>query len=94
MSDVLASIEFDGDGFMADPAAWTEEVAAAIAEREGLELTDRHWIVINFARKEFEANGDAPTLRRITKTTDVNTKEIYALFPLGTSNDLTITFWC
>ena len=83
MSDVLASIEFDGDGFMVDASAWTEEVAAAIAEREGLELTDRHWVVINFARKEFDANGDAPTLRRITKTTDVNTKEIYALFPGG-----------
>jgi tRNA 2-thiouridine synthesizing protein E len=83
MSDVLASVEFDADGFMVDPNAWTEEIGKAIAAREGLELNDRHWVVINFARDEFKSKGEAPTLRRITKTTDVNTKEIYALFPGG-----------
>jgi tRNA 2-thiouridine synthesizing protein E len=83
MSDVLTNVEFDDDGFMVDASAWTEDIAAAIAEREGLELNDRHWVVIKFARQEFDANGEAPTLRRITKTTDVNTKEIYALFPGG-----------
>ena len=79
----LEGVAFDPDGFMADPHAWTPEIAEAIAEREGLELTERHWVVINFARDEFTANGEAPTLRRITKTTDVDTKEIYALFPGG-----------
>lgn len=83
MPKTLESVAFDSDGFMTDPHAWTPEIAEAIAEREGLELTDRHWVVINFARNEFEANGEAPTLRRITKTTDVDTKEIYALFPGG-----------
>ena len=81
--DILTSIEFDDEGFMSDPAAWTPEIASAIAAREGISLTDRHWIVINFARAEFEANGEAPTLRRITKQTDVNTKELYQLFPGG-----------
>ena len=80
---ILESVEFDEDGFMADPHAWTPEIGEAIASREGLDLTERHWVVINFARQEFEANGEAPTLRRITKTTDVNTKELYALFPGG-----------
>jgi len=83
MSDVLASVKFDSEGFMVDPNAWTEEIGKAIAARESLTLTDRHWVVINYARGEFKANGQSPTLRSITKNTDVSTKEIYALFPGG-----------
>lgn len=83
LTNLLESVSFDDEGYMTDPNAWNEDIAAAIAARENLELTERHWIVIRFAREEFAANGDAPTLRRITKTTDVNTKELYALFPGG-----------
>ena len=82
-ASVLDTVEFDDDGFMVDANAWTPEIAQAIAEDKGITLTDRHWIVINFARKEFEDNGEPPTLRRITKRTEVNTKEIYQLFPGG-----------
>lgn len=82
-TDVLNAVEFDSDGYMVDPNAWTPEIAEAIAAMLGLTLTERHWVVINFARQEFETNGEAPTLRRITKQTDVNTKELYQLFPGG-----------
>jgi tRNA 2-thiouridine synthesizing protein E len=81
--DVLETIEFDDEGFMADPHAWTPEIASEIADVLGIELNDRHWIVIYFNRKDFEETGEAPTLRRITKNTDVTTKEIYKLFPGG-----------
>ena len=80
---LLDTVKFDGEGFMTDPHAWTPEIGEAIAQSLGLKLNDRHWIVINFARKEFETNGQPPTLRRITKTTPVDTKEIYQLFPGG-----------
>ena len=81
--EILETIERNAEGFMIDPNAWTEEIARALALEEGLELTDRHWIVINYARAEFAKNGEAPTLRRITKQTDVGMKEIYQLFPDG-----------
>lgn len=68
---------------MVDPKAWNKEIAEAIAGRESIALTDRHWVVINYARNEFDTKGEAPTLRSITKNTDVSTKEIYALFPGG-----------
>lgn len=80
---VLQGVEFDDEGFMVNPSAWTPEIAEAIAEAIGLNLTERHWVVINFNRKEFEETGEPPTLRRITKKTDVNTKELYKLFPGG-----------
>jgi tRNA 2-thiouridine synthesizing protein E len=80
---ILDTVEIDGDGFLVDPNAWSPEIGEAIAEKEGIALTDRHWVVINFARSEFETNGEPPTLRRITKRTDVNTKELYSLVPGG-----------
>jgi tRNA 2-thiouridine synthesizing protein E len=80
---VLDNIEFDEQGFMADANAWNEDIAYALAADEGVTLTDRHWVVVNYARKEFAENGDAPTIRRITRFTDVNTKELYELFPNG-----------
>ena len=80
---ILENVKFDGEGFMTDPQAWTPEIGQAIAQAEGISLTDRHWLVINFARKEFENTGQPPTLRRITKSTPVDTKEIYQLFPGG-----------
>jgi len=80
---VLEQVEFDEEGFLTNPDDWNRDLAKAIAEREGLELTDRHWVVIEFNRTSFAENGEAPTLRRITKLTDVNTKELYALFPGG-----------
>ena len=82
-ANILETVEFDDDGYMADPNAWTPEIGQAIADRIDIELTDRHWIVINFARQQFDENGEAPTLRRISKQTEVKTKELYALFPGG-----------
>ena len=81
--DILDTVEFDDDGFMVDASAWTKEVGEAIADALEVELTDRHWQVIDFARADFEELGEPPTLRRITKQTDVDMKEIYQLFPDG-----------
>jgi tRNA 2-thiouridine synthesizing protein E len=81
--DILDMVDFDDDGFMVDESAWTKEIGEAIAEALEVELTDRHWVVINFAREDFEKNGEPPTLRRITKQTGVGMKEIYQLFPDG-----------
>ncbi len=83
LSPILETVDFDEEGFIKDPNAWTPEIAEAIAEAIGLQLTDRHWVVINFNRKDFQENGEPPTLRRITKQTDVDTKELYQLFPGG-----------
>lgn len=82
-TSILDNVQFDQDGFMVDPRAWNKDIAEAIAAKLGITLTERHWIVINFARQEFEATGQPPTLRRITKATPVDTKEIYQLFPGG-----------
>jgi tRNA 2-thiouridine synthesizing protein E len=76
-------VQVNDEGFMTDPSEWTREIAVAIAAEEGIpELTDAHWQVIEWSRREAK-NGKSPTLRQITTGTGVNTKQIFALFPKG-----------
>lgn len=77
-------IAFDEDGFMANAQEWDEQVAEALAADLGITpLSESHWKVIHFCREDFATQGDAPTLRRITKVGGVPTKELYQLFPKG-----------
>ena len=77
-------LELDADGHLKNLNDWDKEVAQEFAKLEGLkELNERHWIVINYMRKAFQENGDAPSIRKLTKESGVDTKELYALFPKG-----------
>lgn len=77
-------IQFDEQGFMSDYTEWDKDIAVELASEIGINpLTDRHWQVIEFCRSDFETQGDAPTLRRITQQAEVPTKELYQLFPKG-----------
>ena len=78
------TIEFDEDGFMANAQEWNEQVAEALAADLGITpLSAGHWKVIRLCREDYAVQGDAPTLRRITKVGGVPTKELYQLFPKG-----------
>ncbi len=78
------AIELDADGHLAHRGDWNEEVARALATQEGIpELTPQHWTVINFMRAVFDKEGDAPSIRRLTKESGVDTKTLYQLFPKG-----------
>ena len=78
------SVDFNEENFMTDHTQWTDEVALAIAKEEGIdELTDRHFMVLNFMRKEYEEKGTGPSLRKLKNESGVQTKELYQLFPKG-----------
>ena len=77
-------LELDEDSHLKNLNDWDKEVAKEFAKLEGIEeLNERHWIVIEFMRKEFLEKGDAPSIRKLTKESGVDTKELYALFPKG-----------
>ena len=76
-------VEVDAEGYLVNPQDWTPEIAEAFAKEEGIELTDRHWEVINFVRKFYEERGQSPTIRQITTGSGVPTKELFKLFPGG-----------
>ncbi len=77
-------IDVDEDGFIQDPDLWTEALAAAIARTEDVdELTEDHWIVINYLRDYYKQFGIAPMIRKLCKETGFQLKYIYELFPSG-----------
>ena len=47
-------------GFLSDPGQWSPDVASALAEAEGIRLTDAHWAVLNAIRAFYEEN-EVPT---------------------------------
>ncbi|MCA9965170.1 MAG: TusE/DsrC/DsvC family sulfur relay protein [Anaerolineales bacterium] len=77
------TVDFDEQGFMSNPTQWDKTVAEALADEIGIDLTERHWQVIEFCRSDYQSQGDAPTMRRITQQAGVPTKELYQLFPKG-----------
>jgi len=69
---------------MLNPSQWTEDIAAEIAAAEGIPvLTEDHWKVIRFMRKDFEERGQIPTIRRIKNAGGVPVQDLYKLFPDG-----------
>ena len=78
------TVEVNDEGFLLDSSQWTREVAEAIAEEVGIgPLGDKHWQVIEFCRKDADEQGQPPGLRRISKLSGINMKELYQLFPKG-----------
>jgi len=79
------SVDLSEEGFLADPAVWTQAVAEALARKEeGIEsLTEKHWAVIHFIREHYLEKGMAPMVRLMCKSTGLPLKDIYALFPSG-----------
>ena len=49
----------------------------------GIELTERHWLVIDYMRNTYLETGQAPTIRSLGKQSGVPVKELYQLFPKG-----------
>ncbi len=77
-------IDVDEDGFIQDPACWTEEIAVAIAQTEDVtDLTEGHWKVINYLRDYYKQFGIAPMVRKLCKDTGFPLKDIYEMFPSG-----------
>ncbi|MBT8335963.1 MAG: TusE/DsrC/DsvC family sulfur relay protein [Gemmatimonadetes bacterium] len=78
------TVALDPDGFLNDPADWDRDVAVALAEAAGIgPLTDEHWNVLDFCRRDAGQSGAAPGLRRITKELDIPPADMYRLFPKG-----------
>jgi TusE/DsrC/DsvC family sulfur relay protein len=78
------AVELNDEGFFVDPNQWTRDIAVEMATAAGISpITDRHWQVIDFMRKEYFEKGTGPTVRVLGKTSGVSVKELYQLFPNG-----------
>ncbi|TJY35806.1 TusE/DsrC/DsvC family sulfur relay protein [Pontimicrobium aquaticum] len=70
------------DGYLEDMSQWNKEIAHEIADEIGIELTDKHFEVINYLREKAAAK-EALTIRKVGKSGIVTIKELYQLFPKG-----------
>ncbi len=86
----LADLERDEHGYLVDLNVWNEDIAAELAEEEGVNLTDESFKLINFLREEYiNNNANQPNERNMVKGLKgdwegkLTTKELYTLFPKG-----------
>lgn len=77
----------DDEGYLVDPADWSEETALELAHQEGMVLTERHWAVIGFVRQYFGLHHIVPDARFVLKylaeTGGAERNELFQLFPYG-----------
>lgn len=77
------TIDVDDNGYMTDTSQWSKDIALALAkEVEIEELTDKHYEVLEYLRKQY-AEGTALSIRRVGKSGVVDIKTFYQLFPGG-----------
>ena len=81
-------VETTETGFLVKLEDWNEDIAKVIAAQETIELTERHWDVINYLRDEFINNKEnQPNTRNMVKDLGklwgekIDAKVLYDLFP-------------
>ncbi|SMG13351.1 tRNA 2-thiouridine synthesizing protein E [Marivirga sericea] len=77
-----AEIKVNEEGYFTDPSQWSEDIAIEMAKKENIDLTDKHFEVLNFLRSK-HAEEVPLSIRKVGKSGVVNIKEFYALFPGG-----------
>ena len=83
------SLETTDAGYLVNHDEWNDDVAKAIAQSEGIELTQDHLDVIKYLREAyFDHNGEQPNNRAILKAMlerwpgrKVDNKTLFDLFP-------------
>lgn len=56
-----------GEGYIVNMDDWSEDFVIALAEHEGLELTDEHWEVVRFIRDFYQTHGVQANVREMIK---------------------------
>ena len=80
-------LETDAEGYLIEPN-FSEEIVGVIAAADGVELTPKHWEVINYMREQYREEGQTPNFRNMLKGVnefwpEADSKALYDLFPIG-----------
>jgi TusE/DsrC/DsvC family sulfur relay protein len=76
------SVDITEDGYLTDASQWNKEIAIEMAKEHDIELTEKHFEVLEFLRNKYEA-GEGLTIRAVGKSGIVDIKGLYKLFPKG-----------
>ncbi|MBU1262172.1 TusE/DsrC/DsvC family sulfur relay protein [bacterium] len=82
--------DVDEEGYLGNPEDWSKELAEQIAQEEGIEMTEKHWEVVNFLKDYYKEYQIAPMIKILIKEMAKmfgpekgNNKYLYELFPSG-----------
>lgn len=88
--------ETDQDGYLKNLDDWSEELAVAIAEKDGIELSDAHWEIVRFVREFYQEYKTSPAIRMLVKSLAQkfgeekgNSRYLQRLFPEGPAKQAT-----
>lgn len=80
-------IKTDVEGYLEEPEDWNADVAQELARREGIDLTDEHWLVIAFMRDYLAQHRVAPdvrfVIRHLKDEKGAGRNRVFELFPYG-----------
>ncbi len=63
------TIELDKDGYLVDLNDWSAEVAQALAEQSGIDLSREHWEILELLREFYQQFELSPATRPLIKYT-------------------------
>ena len=71
----------DEDGFLLDPAHWSPELAADLAQAAGIDgLEDSHWKAIEYLRAKYLNCRALPPMRRVCRHLGMDRHQVKSLF--------------
>ncbi|PLX23862.1 MAG: sulfur relay protein DsrC [Salinivirgaceae bacterium] len=76
------TVQLNDEGYLTNMEDWSREVAAEIAKEDGIELTDKHYEVLEYLREKHAA-GEPLSIRKVGKSGITDIKGLYQLFPGG-----------
>lgn len=83
-------VYLDDEGYLIDPEAWDESVAAMLADNEGISLNEDHWTVLKYMRQFYEEHRVAADARFVIKHLAEKCglgrqakRRLFELFPYG-----------
>ena len=71
-------VNVSDDGYLEDMSQWNEDIAKEIASEIGIELTDKHFEVINYLREKTEA-GESLSIRSVGKSGIIDVKNVSSI---------------
>lgn len=60
-------VSTDSEGYLVNPADWSEDFARELAVLEGLQLNQEHWEVVRFLRDWYAKHGQQASVRDMIK---------------------------
>jgi TusE/DsrC/DsvC family sulfur relay protein len=82
-------VERDGDGYLLDMNAWTEEVMYEMAKQDDFQLTESMVEQIMKAREYYDENATVPPIRKFAKYAGMDQKEMFKEWMTGPMKPIT-----